>query len=151
MAEDIGVGHAVVLPEHRRIGGGRVAPAAEQRLPRGLLALELVGAHPAVAVAHAAVLDMEGVHHAVADKPVVLRIARGVLRVWPVAVERAAQRARQLAQHRQVGCVALHQDGGEVAAEIGGGRERLAHWLLLLLCCRVGFGVAGGMGSLPAS
>ncbi|MNY61281.1 hypothetical protein D3C86_1979450 [compost metagenome] len=71
-------------------------------------------------------------HHAVADKPVVAVVARRVLRIRAVAVERAAQRVWQLAADRQVVRIALHQDRREVAGQAGKGREGLGHGAGLL-------------------
>src|SRR5260370_314590 len=68
------------------------AEAAEQRAAGVMLGLPFRGADTAVAVAGAAVLEMEGVQHAVADEPV--RARRVELRIGAIAVERALELAR---------------------------------------------------------
>ena len=95
MEDDVGVGATGVGGD---IGGriGQLAEeAAEQRAAGIVLGLPFRGADPTVAVAGAAVLEMEGVQHAVADEPV--RAGRVELRIRAVAVERAAQLTRQFA------------------------------------------------------
>ncbi len=69
-----------------------------------------------VMVAGAAVLQMEGVQHAVAHEPVCAR--RVELRVGAVAIERAVELARQLAGHLEMRRVAFHRD----RRQIGSGR-----------------------------
>ena len=116
MEDDVGVGDAAVL-RHR---GGRIrqpaAEAAEQRAAGVVLGLPFRGADPAVAVAGAAVLEMEGVQHAVADEPV--RAGRVELRIGAVAIERAVELARQFADDLQKRRVAFHRD----RRQIGPGR-----------------------------
>src|ERR1700692_919883 len=65
-------------------------------------------ANPAVTVTGAAVFEMEGVEHAVADEPV--RSGRVELRVGAVAIERAVELARQFASDFQKGRVAFHRN-----------------------------------------
>jgi hypothetical protein len=90
MVHDVRVGDAEVLAAHRGVGLGRVAEGAEQGAARRALQLEFRRAHPPVAVSDGALLQPEGVDHAVAAEPVV--VAPGSeLRVGPVPIERAAQ------------------------------------------------------------
>ena len=96
--------------------GSLRAEAAEQRAAGIVLGLPFRGADPAVAIAGAAVLEMEGVQHAVADEPV--RAGRLELRVGAVAIERAVELARQFARDFQERRVAFHRD----RRQIGPGR-----------------------------
>ena len=86
-------------------------------------------ADPAVAITGAAVLEMKGVEHAVADEPV--GAGHIELRVRTVAIERTVQLARQLAFDFQERRVALHRDRREVV--------------------QFGDGVGLGHGDLPRS
>ena len=88
------------------------AEAAEQRAAGVVLGLPFRGADPAVAIAGAAVLEMEGVQHAVADEPV--RARRIELRVGAVAIERAVELARQFAGHLEKRRVAFHRDRRQI-------------------------------------
>ena len=105
--DDIGVGDAAVDEIGRRIRQ-LAAEAAEQRAAGVVLGLPFRRADPAVAIGRAAVLEMKGVQHAVADEPV--RAGRVELRIGTVAVERAVELARQLARYFQEGGVAFHRD-----------------------------------------
>ena len=102
--DDVGVGDAAVLVGRCRRIRQFAAEAAEQRAAGIVLGLPFGGADPAVAVTGAAVFEMEGMQHAVADEPV--RAGRVELRIGAVAIERAVEFARQLAhdlQKRRVG------------------------------------------------
>ena len=114
MKDDVGVGDAAVLGDR----GGRIgqfsAEAAEQRAAGVVLGLPFRGADPAVAVAGAAVFEMEGVQHAVADEPV--RAGRLELRIGAVAIERAVEFARQLAHDLQKRRVAFHRNRRQIGA-----------------------------------
>ena len=111
MEDDVGVGDAAIGS-----GGGRVrqlaAEAAEQRAAGVVFGLPFRGADPAVAIAGAAIFEMEGVQHAVADEPV--RAGRIELRIGAVAIERAVEFARQLAGHFQERGIAFERDRCEV-------------------------------------
>src|SRR6267142_2104957 len=74
------------------------------------------GADPAVAVTGAAVLEMEGVQHAVADEPVCAR--RLELRIGAIAIERAIELARQPACDLEMRRIAFHRN----RRQIGPGR-----------------------------
>src|ERR1700683_1978023 len=73
---DVGVGDAAILADDGRIAGRRIAPAAEPRLMRSMLGFPFRRAYPAIAIRDAAVGDVKGVDHAVADEPMMIRIAR---------------------------------------------------------------------------
>ncbi len=110
----IGVGDAAVL---RRAGGHvreLAAEAAEQCTAGVVFGQPFRRAHPAVAIAGATVLDMEGVQHAVADEPV--RAGRLELRVGAIAIERAMQLARQFALDLEERRIGLHRYRREIAA-----------------------------------
>ena len=65
--DDVGVGHpAAVLTQHAGIGRRWIAERAPQRPAGRVLGLPFRRAHIAVAVGDLAVLDVEGVDHAVA-------------------------------------------------------------------------------------
>ena len=81
-----------------------------------MFGLPFRGANPAVAVAGAAVLEMEGVQHAVADEPVCAR--RLELRIGTVAIERAVEFARQFAHDLEMWRVAFKRN----RRQIGPGR-----------------------------
>src|ERR1700729_257434 len=87
-------------------------------------------AHPAVAIARLAVLEGEGVQHAVPDEP--MRAGRFELRVWPVAVETAVELAGQFAAHGQRIGVAFHRNRPEVSGKfaIVGLRHEIASRIL---------------------
>ncbi len=114
--DDVSVGDAAqqVLGVAAVPGFGRAEPAG-QGTARRVLLQPFRRAHPAVAVAHPPVLDGEGVDHAVAAEPVVLRAGRHELRVGAVAIQRARERARQLADDRQRIGVRLGPDGRVIA------------------------------------
>jgi hypothetical protein len=57
---------------------------------------------------------MEGVQHAVAEKPV--RAGRIELRIGTVAIERAVEFTRQLADDFQMRRVAFHRDRRQIAS-----------------------------------
>src|SRR4051812_15753120 len=90
-----------------------------------MLGLPFRGADPAVAVAGAAVFEMEGVQHAIADKPV--RAGGFELRIGPVAVQRAVQLARQFALDLEKRRVAFERNRREVGSNWLAGV--LQHWL----------------------
>src|SRR6185369_5585697 len=96
-----------------------LAEAAEQRAAGVMFGLPFWRADPAVAVAGAAVLEMEGVQHAVADEPV--RAGRFELRIGAVAVKRAVEFARQLALDFEKRRVAFERDRCEVGSVRSGG------------------------------
>jgi hypothetical protein len=108
MKHDIGVGDAAVAGG--RCGSPRqfAAEAAEQRAAGIVFGLPFRGADPAVAVTGAAVLQMKGVQHAVADEPV--RARHLELRIGAVAIERAIEVARQLALNFQEWRIALKRN-----------------------------------------
>ena len=110
--DDVGVGDAAVLGDV----GGRIrqlaAEAPEQRAAGIVFGLPFRSADPAVAITGAAVFEMEGVQHAVADEPVGAR--RLELRVGTVAVERAVEFARQFAGDLQMRRVAFHRDRRQI-------------------------------------
>ena len=110
--DDVGVGDAAVLGDVCRRIGQLAAEAAEQRAAGVMLGLPFRGADPAVAVAGAAVFEVEGVQHAVADEPV--RARRLELWVGAVAIERAVEPARQLAGYFEVRRVAFHRDRRQI-------------------------------------
>src|SRR3954463_14174150 len=112
MKDDVGVGDAAIVGNRGRRPRQLAAEAAEQRAAGVVLGQPFRGATPAVAVAGAAVLQMEGVQHAVADEPV---CARGVeLRVGAIAIERTVELARQFAGHLEMRRVAFHRDRGQI-------------------------------------
>jgi hypothetical protein len=88
-----------------------------------MFGLPFRGADPAVAVTGAAVLEMEGVQHAVADEPV--RARRLELRVGAVAIKRAIEFARQFPDDLEKRRVAFHRNRRQI------GPGRLGHHLLL--------------------
>jgi hypothetical protein len=98
--DDVGVGGSTVLAHHGGVGRPRIE-SAEQRLAGSVLKLPFRGADVAVAIGDFAVLDKEGVDHAVAGKPVVMA-ARLVLGVRPVAIEGAPEAGRKLARDFEV-------------------------------------------------
>ena len=54
-----------------------------------VLQLPFRRAHPAIAIGHSAIRDMEGVNHTVADEPVMVRVARRKSWIGSIAVKRA--------------------------------------------------------------
>ena len=105
--DDVGIGDAAVLDGRSRCIRQFTAEAAEQRAAGVVFGLPFRGADPAVAVTGAAVLEMEGVQHAVADKPV--RARRIELRIGAVAIERAVELAGQFAHDLEKRRVAFHR------------------------------------------
>src|SRR6266403_3222899 len=105
MKDDAGIGDAGVLDGRSWRIRQLAAEAAEQRATGIVLGLPFRGADPAVAVTGAAVLEMEGVQHAVADEPV--RARRLELRLGTVAVKRAVEFARQFAHDLEMWRVAF--------------------------------------------
>ncbi|MNT22691.1 hypothetical protein D3C72_1580840 [compost metagenome] len=105
MAQDIGIGQVGLW---RRAEGGVVDPAAGEAL-----FLQFAGQHPAVAVARATGLQMQGMDHAGAVVRVGVARARFELRIWAVAHEHPVQAGGQHAVHLQVRVVAFVEDGGE--------------------------------------
>ena len=131
--DDVGVGDGGVEREDARVGVAWVAEGAGEAFAFLVLHLPLGRAHPAVLVGDVAVLDVEGVDHAVAAEPVV-GPARRELRVGLVAVERAAELARHLAGDLKVARVGLAVHRTVVAVQEGiVGREGLGHGGILLL------------------
>ena len=130
--DDIGVGDAAVLALSRRVGGCRIAPAAEQRPMRLVLQLPFRRAHPAIAIADSAIGNVKSVDHAVADEPVMVMVARRELRIGTVAVERPGKVLRQFAAHRQIGRVGFEGERRIIAAEERIGGKRLTHVKLSL-------------------
>jgi hypothetical protein len=61
----------------------------------------------------------ERVDHSVAERPVIIRIARRKLRIRSVAIERTAKLSRHLATDRKIGRVGLEGDGREMGGEVG--------------------------------
>ena len=108
MKDDVGIGDAAVGGRRGRRTRQLAAEAAEQRAAGVVLGLPFRRADPAVAIAGAAVFEMEGVQHAVADEPV--RAGRLELRIGAVAIERAVEFARQLARDFQKRRVAFKRD-----------------------------------------
>ena len=100
--DDVGVGDTAVLAGDGRIGRQRIAERAEQRAAGGMLEFVFRRAQIAVLVGDLAVLDEEGMQHAVAREPVMVRVARRKLRVGTVAIERAAQRFGNFSLDREV-------------------------------------------------
>ena len=123
----VGVGEAIV----RCFLGDRVVlhwiERAVEAAALAPLQGPLGGAHPAVAVAHPAVLNVEHVQHAVARKPMVVA-ARRKLRIGTVAKVGNVEVGRQLAANDHVVDVALHANRREIASQlrmvgIGGGHK----------------------------
>src|SRR5260370_6926388 len=74
MKDDVGVGDTAISTGSRRsIGQFSTAEAAEQRTAGIMFGLPFRSADPAVAIAGAATLEMEGVQHAAAAEPVLPR------------------------------------------------------------------------------
>src|SRR5262249_46500198 len=103
----------------------RIKPASGDALR-----LELRGAHPTIAIADAAVLDEESVHHALAEKPVMRVAERRKLGVGPGEVERAVEVTRHFPFDHEVVGVAFDEQRREIAGEIGQGGKRLHQYLL---------------------
>src|SRR6185437_6508738 len=129
MEDDVGVGDAAI-GQRARCVRKLAAEAAEQGAAGVVLGLPLRGADPAVAIRRAAVLEMKGVQHAVADKPV--RAGRIELRIGAVAVEHPAQLAWQLARDFQEWSIAFHRDRRPVGP-VGTDRALLLHRTLLMV------------------
>ncbi len=96
---------------------------SEQRPARLVLGEPFRRANPAVAVADAAVLDVESMQHSVSEEP--MSSAPFKLRIGAIADEGATKLSREVAFHAQMGRVALHRDRGHVTArlDIAAGRE----------------------------
>lgn len=118
MEDDVGVGDAAVGEILRRIRQ-LAAEAPEQRAAGIVLGQPFRRTDPAIAMAGAAVLEVKGVQHAVADEPV--RAGRVELRIGAVAIERAVQFARQFTDDFQEGRVGLERNRTEVVAAFGNG------------------------------
>jgi hypothetical protein len=106
--QDAGVGDAVILVQGQWVGGSRIAPAPEQRAAGAVFKLPFRGADPPVAVGYAVPFESKHVHHPVAEESVMVLIARRVLRVRPVAIERAEETIRQGPYDREIEGVAFH-------------------------------------------
>src|SRR5579871_6147866 len=113
MEQDVGVGNAAIAHVSGRVGK-LAAEAAEQRAAGVVLGQPFRGADPAVAIRGAAVVQMKGVQHAVADEPV--RARRIELRVGPVAVKPAIEFARQFARYFQVRRIGLERNRRDVGS-----------------------------------
>ncbi len=125
--DHVGVGYGGAELDDAWVREARVAEGAGQTFALGMLQLPFGCAHPAVAVGHASVLQLEGMQHAVAREPVVGPAWRE-LRVRAVAIQPAVQLLRQLAADRQVRRLALHLQRGVLTAQEGFvGREGLGH------------------------
>ena len=114
----VGVGEALVF---RSLGERVVLHWIERAVEAAALTPlqgPLGGAHPAVAVAHPAVLNVEHVQHAVARKPVVVA-ARRKLRIGAVAEVGNVEVGRQLTANDHVVDVALHANRREIASQLG--------------------------------
>ena len=114
MEDDVGVRDAAIVGDRGRRTRQLAAEAAEQRAAGVVLGQPFRGADPAVAVAGAAVLQMEGVQHAVADEP--MRAGGIELRVGAVAIERAIELARQFTGHLEMRRVAFHRDRRQIGS-----------------------------------
>ena len=131
--DDVGVGDGRVQRHDARIGEAGIAEGAGEALALLVLDLPLRRAHPAVLVGDVAILDVEGVDHAVAAEPVV-RPARRELRVGAVAIERTAELLRHLAGDLKMAGIGLGVHRGVIAAQEGiVGRKGLGHGALLSL------------------
>jgi len=84
---------------------------------RGALQLELWRSHPTIAIGNAAVLDVEGVNHPVADETVIILVSWRELRIGTVAQQRAGKVSRDFASNRQVIGVGLKLDRSEFVAQ----------------------------------
>ncbi|MCY1224365.1 hypothetical protein D9M72_365190 [compost metagenome] len=132
--EYAGVGRAALAPDHRRVAGRGVAEGAEQRAPGLVLQLPLGRARPAVAVRHLPAVDVKRMHHAVAGEPVVVVVARCVLRARPHAVERAREFRRDRTVDGEGRDVVLLGERGIVAGEeMGVGPGHGGHWGFLVV------------------
>jgi hypothetical protein len=118
MEDDVGVGDAAVGEISRGIRQ-LAAEAAEQSAAGVVLGKPFRRADPAVAIAGASVLEVEGVQHAVADEPV--RAGRFELWVGAVAIERAVQFPRQFADDLEERRIGLERDRRDIVAALGGG------------------------------
>ncbi len=118
MKDDVGVGDAAVGEVLRGIRQ-LAAEAAEQRAACIVLGQPFRRADPAVAIAGAAVLEVEGVQHAVADEPV--RTRRIELRIGTVAIEHAIQIARQFPDDFEEWRIGFEWNRTEVVAALGDG------------------------------
>ena len=114
----IGVCDAVVLCDVGRSVRKPAAEAAEQRAAGVVFRQPFRRADPAVTIAGAAVLNMEGVQHAVADEPV--RARRLELRVRAIAIERAVELAWQFPFDPEERRIGFHRDWREIG-QWGGG------------------------------
>ena len=117
MGDDAGIRDAAVLAENGSITRSRIAPTPEQRAMRGPLQLEFWRSHPTISIRNPAVLDVEGVHHPVADEPVIILVAWRELRIGTVAQQRANKVSRNFASHGQIIGVGLKQDWREFTAQ----------------------------------
>ena len=130
MPDDIGVGDIVfdlfaARPWRLAKGSG------QQTLARLALRLVLRGPHPAVAIAGLAVLDMNGVDHALTEKPVMLMAARRIHRIGTVAVKRTGKRRRQFAVNDELRRIALGHHRREIGLQEWIVRIGLGHCALL--------------------
>jgi hypothetical protein len=77
---------------------------------------------------------VKGVDHAVADEPMMMRIARRELRIGAVAIERAGELFRQLAAQRQIGRIGLERHRRKISGEEWLFRKRNAHNAFPFVC-----------------
>jgi hypothetical protein len=115
MPDDVGIGDAAVLADHRRIGRTWIE-TAKQRLASRVLELPFRRSDVAIAVGDLAVVDEEGMDHSVAGEPVVVP-ARLELGIRPVAIEGALKIGRKLAGDFEV-IVVLAAHRGVIAREV---------------------------------
>ena len=123
--EDVGVGDAAVLPRGHGVAQHGVE-AAEQG--PSVLALEfpLRGPDIAVAVGHLAPVNPEGMDHAVAGEPVVMRIQGLELGIGTRAIKRALEARRDLPHHLEVKVI-FGPERSEVSVQVGIAAGLLAH------------------------
>ena len=99
--QDVGIGHAAVLPGRQGVAEHGIE-AAEEGAAMLVLELPLRGADIAVAIGGLAPAQPEGVDHAVAGEPVVVRVEGLELGVRPGAVEGAFKAGRDLPDDLEV-------------------------------------------------
>jgi hypothetical protein len=115
---DVGVGDTAVGQMRRRVR--HLAPEAAEQRPAGIVLGEpFWRADPAIAIARAAILEVKGVQHTVADEPV--RVGHIELRIGAVAIERAVQLARQFADDFEERRVGLERDRRAICRGLGEG------------------------------
>jgi len=103
------------------------AEAPVEHPARALLGDVLVGAHEAVPVAHAFVVEREARDHAVTVERMLVLRAEDLHLAWPVAIQHAAQAFGQRAlgdPQRDVDLVRHRLGRAEIGVEAGGARHR---------------------------